>query len=199
MAFASPTTMRYTASSLRYLASSSRFTLHHPIPTFTVASRSISSSPARFSAASAPLKATTPRLASVAQHRPADTAAYEAVPAPAYISPVGNAGAKETRKRPRAQKAAISMVSQCRLVIEPILGDRLRRTEGSSSGSDIVWCSMFSELTRRHPQLLPTFRPYCPTRPTRSYCELVSKRVAAQEWLITSTMSTPPEAVSMKW
>lgn len=115
MAFATASSMRNI--SLRHIASSSRLTLLHPVPlpysySARPLSRSVSSSQSAHASIGSPLKPTMPRQASVAQHRPADTAAYEAVPAPSYISPVGGSASapKETRRKPRAQKAAIKMV-----------------------------------------------------------------------------------------
>lgn len=119
MSFLQSSSTRCTTSSLRQFASSSRLTLLHPIP-FPLSyiarpiSRSIHSSQASMTPMLSAIKPTTPRQASIAQQLPVDTAAFEDVSAPAYISPVEGSKAgvvKEPRKRIRAQKAAIKMVS----------------------------------------------------------------------------------------
>ncbi|KAK1927075.1 iron ion transport-related protein [Papiliotrema laurentii] len=119
--------------SLRHIASSSRLTLLHPIPsplplayTARPLSRSICSSQVDRSSATSPLSPTAPRSASVAQHQPASTAAYEAVSAPRYISPVDGSkagAAKEPRRRPRAQKAAIKMTPAAIAHLQALLSD----------------------------------------------------------------------------
>lgn len=115
-----PAVRNTATASLRHFASSSRLTLLHPIPLSHPPSHTLLSCPIRsFHSSKRGLEAlsgitpTSPRRASIAQQLPAETAAYEDVPAPAYISPASadkGEKAKEPRKRIRAQKAAIKMV-----------------------------------------------------------------------------------------